>query len=70
MYSALTIYSALICVLPCLGHEINSLISVSFLSVVVIAVLTVLLLFGVKNSSRFNLFITCMNLSIILFVIW
>jgi len=32
--------------------------------------MTTVLLFGVKNSARFNVFITILNLSIIMFIIW
>ena len=42
---------------------------VSILSVVVIALCTILLCYGVKQSAKFNLFITVTNMSLIVFII-
>ncbi len=41
----------------------------SFLAAGIVVAMSLLLLFGVKNSSRFNLGITILNVAIILFVI-
>jgi APA family basic amino acid/polyamine antiporter len=51
------------------GHPITAFFSVSILAAGIVVAMSLLLLFGVKNSSRFNLGITILNVAIILFVI-
>jgi APA family basic amino acid/polyamine antiporter len=51
------------------GHPLVSYFSISFLAAGIVVAMSLLLLFGVKNSSRFNLAITILNVVIILFVI-
>jgi len=51
------------------GYPVNSLINISPLAVVIIALCTLILAFGVKDSARFNLVMTVINVSTILFII-
>eukprot|EP01132_Coremiostelium_polycephalum_P009963 gene9963-12215_t len=51
------------------GYSVNSFINISPLAPIIIIVCTVILIFGVKDSARFNMVITCVNIVTILFFI-
>ncbi|KYQ88673.1 putative cationic amino acid transporter [Tieghemostelium lacteum] len=51
------------------GYSINSVINFAPIAPAIIIVCTIVLIFGVKDSSRFNLAITCVNIVTILFFI-
>jgi len=51
------------------GYELNSIVSISPLAALVCLACTGLLLLGVKESARFNLIITALNILIIAFIV-
>ncbi|PRP86621.1 hypothetical protein PROFUN_05100 [Planoprotostelium fungivorum] len=50
-------------------HFINDYITISPLSLIIVALCTLILLFGMKESAKFNLVITVINIGVILFFI-
>lgn len=51
------------------GYSLPWLFDLSILSVIIVAIMTLLMLFGVKKNATVNLVITVLNLITILFVI-